>query len=381
MNAIGKETLVRTALDLVVRITVVAILAYVSYLIVKPFLQLILWGGVIAIVLSPVVRSLERRFGHRKQVILLLTLAGVTLLLAPAVGLSGKAIASSQSLYELLQEGKMELPPPPQKVREWPLVGEKTYALWSSASRNLESTLKKHQEEVVAILQWLAGLVGSGFTTVLVFLASLLVAAAFLLYEEQGVAFSRRFFRRLVGEAGDRWVGLSAATVRSVVLGLVGIAVFQALLAYLGMVVMEVPLASLWAVLVLFVAIVQLPPLLVILPVILYGFTAWDTTPAVLFAVYGVLVSMSDALLKTPLPGPGSGRDSHCDHSGGRHWGHDSHGCPGALPGCRAAVPLLPALPGLAGRRPGDQGVGVGRARRLISVNSPPFVYQYISVK
>ena len=305
MNAIGKETLVRTALDLVVRITVVAILAYVSYLIVKPFLQLILWGGVIAIVLSPVVRSLERRFGHRKQVILLLTLAGVTLLLAPAVGLSGKAIASSQSLYELVQEGKMELPPPPQKVREWPLVGEKTYALWFSASRNLESTLKKHQEEVVAILQWLAGLVGSGFTTVLVFLASLLVAAAFLLYEEQGVAFSRRFFRRLVGEAGDRWVGLSAATVRSVVLGLVGIAVFQALLAYLGMVVMEVPLASLWAVLVLFVAIVQLPPLLVILPVILYGFTAWDTTPAVLFAIYGVLVSMSDALLKPLFLGRG----------------------------------------------------------------------------
>jgi len=119
------------------------------------------------------------------------------------------------------------------------------------------------------------------------------------------VEFSKRFFRRLVGAEGDHWAKLSAATVRSVVLGLVGIAVFQAVLSLLGMLVMEVPLAPVWAILVLFVAIVQLPPLLVLAPIIFYVFSVADTTPAVLFGIYAFLVSMSDALLKPLLLGRG----------------------------------------------------------------------------
>jgi len=300
-----KRILVGEVMDIGVKLVAVAILGYVSYRIARPFLPLILWGGIIAIVLSPVVARLEGRFGSRKRVVVLLVLLGMTLLLAPAVMLSGKALSSSQSLYEVVQEGKLELPPPPSRVKEWPLVGEKVHALWSAASRNLEATLKAHKEQVVAFLQWLAALLGSGLGTILVFVLSLVVAGAFLLYEAPGTVFARRFFRRLAGEAGDDWARLSAATVRSVVLGLVGIAVFQAALSLVGLLVMEVPLAPLWAVLVLFVAIVQLPPLLVMAPIIAWGFSAWDTTPAVLFALYSVLVSMSDALLKPLLLGRG----------------------------------------------------------------------------
>ncbi len=300
-----RSQLVKTVLDLFLRVTVVAILAYVSYRIARPFLPLILWGGIIAIVLSPVVARLERRFGGRKRVIALTILAGVILLSAPAVMLSGKALSSSQALYQVVQKGALEVPPPPDQVQNWPLVGPKVHAFWSAASNNLEATLETYKAQVLAFLQWLAGLVGSGLGTVLIFILSLLVAGAFLFYEEASVDFTRRVFNRLAGAEGDHWARLSAATVRSVVLGLVGIAVFQALLSYLGMLVMDVPLAPLWAVLVLFVAIVQLPPLLVMAPVAVYGFMQWNTTPAVLFAIYALLVSMSDALLKPMLLGRG----------------------------------------------------------------------------
>ena len=302
-----KGTLVKDVLDVSIRLALVAILAYLSYRIARPFLPLILWGGIIAIVLSPVVRSLEQRFGNRKKIVVLLTLAGIVLLVAPAVMLSDTAIESSQSFYNVVQEGTLTLPPPSEKVRSWPVVGEKLYILWGSASRNLEATLKAHREEVISIAQWLLSLIGSGLGTVIVFLFSFIVAAFFLLFEQQNVAFSKSFFRRLVGKEkeGDRWAQLSAATVRSVVLGLVGIAVFQAVLSLVGLLVMDVPLAPVWAVLVLFVAIVQLPPLLVLGPIILYVFSVADTTPEVIFGIYIFLVSMSDAVLKPVFLGRG----------------------------------------------------------------------------
>jgi len=305
METEQKRILVRDVMDVGVKLALVVILTYLSYRIARPFLPLILWGGVIAIVLSPVVRSLERRFGNRKKIVVLLTLAGILLLVAPALMLSDKAISSSAALYEVAQEGTLTLPPPSEKIRTWPLVGNKLYELWASASNNLEDTLRAHKEEVVAAAQWLLSLIGSGLGTVIVFLFSFIVAAFFLLFERQNVAFSKSFFRRLVGAEGDRWAQLSAATVRSVVLGLVGIAVFQAVLSLVGLLVMDVPLAPVWAVLVLFVAIVQLPPLLVLGPIILYVFSVADTTPAVIFGIYAFLVSMSDALLKPMLLGRG----------------------------------------------------------------------------
>lgn len=297
--------LVRDVMDISIKLVTVAVLGYISYRIARPFLPLILWGVIIAIVLSPVVSRLERRFGSRRKIIIAITLLSVTLLVGPAILLSGKAIESSQGLYNVVQEGTLAVPPPPGKVKEWPLVGEKVHALWTSASNNLEATLSAHREQVIAVAQWLASMMGSGLITVIVFVLSFIVAAFFLLFEPQGVEFSKRFFRRLVGEEGDHWASLSAATVRSVVLGLVGIAVFQAVLSLLGMLVMEVPLASVWAILVLFVAIVQLPPLLVLAPIIFYVFSVADTTPAILFGIYAFLVSMSDALLKPLLLGRG----------------------------------------------------------------------------
>ena len=49
----------------------------------------------------------------------------------------------------------------------------------------------------------------------------------------------------------------------------------------------------------------QLPPLLVLVPAIFYVFSVADTTPAVIFTVWSLIVSMSDSFLKPFLLGRG----------------------------------------------------------------------------
>jgi len=68
---------------------------------------------------------------------------------------------------------------------------------------------------------------------------------------------------------------------------------------------MDIPGWGLWTVLILILAVAQLPPLLVLGPVIFYAFSIADTTPAIIFTLWSVLVSMSDGFLKPLFLGRG----------------------------------------------------------------------------
>ena len=86
---------------------------------------------------------------------------------------------------------------------------------------------------------------------------------------------------------------------------MLGIAVIQAIMGGTGMYFMDVPGWGLWTLFILVLAVAQLPPLLVLLPAIIYVFSVADTTPAVIFAIWSIIVSMSDSILKPLLLGRG----------------------------------------------------------------------------
>jgi predicted PurR-regulated permease PerM len=106
-------------------------------------------------------------------------------------------------------------------------------------------------------------------------------------------------------ELGQEYTDLSKATIRSVAQGVLGVALIQALLAAIGMWVMDVPGWGLWSIVILVFAIAQLPPILVLGFVIAYVFSVADTTPAVIFAIYSLIVSVSDGFLKPLFLGRG----------------------------------------------------------------------------
>jgi predicted PurR-regulated permease PerM len=72
------------------------------------------------------------------------------------------------------------------------------------------------------------------------------------------------------------------------------------------MLLVGVPGAGLWTLLILILAVMQLPTLLVLLPVILYVLSTSPTGIAVLFAIWAALVGLSDNVLKPLLMGRGS---------------------------------------------------------------------------
>ena len=68
--------------------------------------------------------------------------------------------------------------------------------------------------------------------------------------------------------------------------------------ARLGLVVARVPGTGLWALLVLVVAVMQLPPLLILGPIAVYVFSAQGSLTGTLFLIWSLAVSASDGFLK-----------------------------------------------------------------------------------
>ena len=300
-----KDERVRLAIEIFIRISLLALVIYFTYLIAKPFIGIVIWGIIIAVALSPLITMLEKQFGNRKKVIMGFTITVIAALLIPTYMLSGSMIEASTSFAHAFKEGNITIPPPTQKVKEWPVIGEQAYAFWDSASHNLKTTLEPFKDEIKKMAGKFFSVLGSGLSTILMFVGSFVIAAAFLIKSEGAVMFYRTVLRRIIGEKGDEWATLSSLTVRSVVTGVIGVAVIQALLAFIGLIAMDIPFAVVWTLIIMFFTIIQMPALIVIGPIIAYVFAHGSGTAEIVFAIYMLIVGAVDGVLKPLLMGRG----------------------------------------------------------------------------
>ena len=297
---------VNRALEAVIRIGLVALLVIFCFLIVKAFIPPVLWGVIIAIGIFPLHQKLSLGLGQREKLAaVVLSLCGLALLVVPAVLLFGSAMDGIHFLSNGLKEGTLRVPPPSEKVAGWPVIGKPLNDFWTLAAVNIEAALEKlapylktYGPKVLAA--------GAGIGLALIqSIISIMIAGVFLVNAPAGKRVALAVFTRLAGERGEEFTELSGGTIRSVVQGVLGVAVIQSVLAGIGLVAVGVPAAGLWALIVLFLAVVQLPPLLILGPIIFYVFSVRETTPAVAFMVWSILVSMSDTFLKPLFLGRG----------------------------------------------------------------------------
>ncbi len=297
---------VAQTVEAAIRIAVLLALAAYCLQILRPFLVAVVWGAIIATALHPAYQRLLAVLGDRnKLAAVLFVLLGMVVLLLPTALLSGTAAEAVQAVAGRLSEGDLVVPPVPDEIAGWPLIGEPLHRSWQLANQNLEAALEPLRPHLVGVGRWLLSSVAAAALDVLQFALSIVIAAVMMAHATGGGKVVRTLGRRLAGERGEEFAELAGATVRSVAQGVIGIALLQALLAGVGLMVAGVPGAGLWALLVLIVAVVQLPPLLVLGPIIVYVFATSSTLPAVLFAAWCLAVSLGDAPLKAMLLGRG----------------------------------------------------------------------------
>ena len=302
----NQVTFVANALEAFIRITVVSLLALWCFRIGRPFIQIILWGIIIAVALRPSHHKIQSIIGGRgKLAAVLITLFALVLVITVGVMLSGTLIDGAKTLSLKIKEGTLAVPPAPQSVKSWPIIGKPLHQAWRLASVNLAAALSKFTPQLTAFSQWLLSNAARTGVGILKFIVSIFIAGIFLTKADAGNKTAKSVGIRLAGEQGEELVNLAASTLRSVVKGIIGVAVIQSLLAGVGCLAAGVPGAGLWALLVLILAVAQLPTLLVLGPLVFYVFSSASMVTAVLFAIWSVFVGLCDNILKPILLGRG----------------------------------------------------------------------------
>jgi predicted PurR-regulated permease PerM len=296
---IDTEELNATVIGLAIRLTFLGVILYLSLSIIRPFLETMVWSIVLAVALYPVFDLLANWLGGRRRLAAaLITVLLLLVMIGPVTWLALDLVEIPKMIYERLDSGQLSIPAPLETVKDWPLIGEPIFQFWELASTNLSAALAKAAPQLKPIGSTLLGAAGSAGMAILQFLASVIIAGFLLSPGPMLVDGVAVFLHRRVSRRGSEFVQLAGATIRNVSQGVIGVSLLQALLAGIGLTVAGVPGASLIAFGVLVMAIIQIGPSVIIVPVIIWSWMTMETWTALIFTAYMVPVNLIDNVLR-----------------------------------------------------------------------------------
>ena len=287
--------------DLTIRLVLLGLLAYWSLRILAPFATILLWSAILAVALYPFFDWLARFLNRPRLAAIVVTLLSLTVVVGPVTWLSLGLIGGVGTLVSKLDAGQLGVPLPPETVKNWPLVGERLHELWTLSATNMKAMLVELAPKLKPVSGRLLDLAQNALLDLLQFIVSIAIAGFLFLPGPQLVSALRAALDRVLGQHGREMVQLTGATIRSVSRAVVGVALLQAFLAGVGFQAAGVPAASVLAFVALLLGIVQIGPTILIIPVIIWSWTAMATTQALIFTAYMLPVSMIDNVLKPVL--------------------------------------------------------------------------------
>jgi predicted PurR-regulated permease PerM len=302
----GRDQLTATMVELTIRLGVLGLLLYLSFILIRPFVSIVIWGVVLTVALYPMYDWMVDQLGGRRRLAAAL-LTGLTLLIVigPATWLALGLIESLRTVSERFDLSALTPPPPPNTVKSWPLIGNAVYQFWDLASTNLQAALAKIAPELKPLGSTLLQITADAGTGAIKFFIAIFVAG-FLFSPAPALADSVRMFsRKIASGRGEEFVQLAGATIRAVARGVIGISALQAFLAGLGLMVAGIPGTSLITSAVLIFGIIQIGPSIVLIPVIIWSWTTMETTSALLFTAYMIPVNLLDNILRPIVMGRG----------------------------------------------------------------------------
>lgn len=291
---------------LAVRLSLLAILVYWAFVIARPFIPILAWSVILAVALYPPYDWVARMLGGRRGLAAgIVTLTALLVVIGPVTWLGAELVEFSKAVSEQLTDGSLVLPPPPRSIRNWPLIGEPVFEIWSLASSSLIDAVREIAPHLKPVAGPMLALAGSAGTGVIKFFISLVLAGFLFAPAPRIVGATKAFLMQLVPDRSEEFVTLAGATIRSVSQGVLGLSFLQALLAGIAFKMLGIPGSGIIAFLVFLLGMLQIGSALVIVPIAIYAWATKDTTAALLFTVVIVPIGLMDNILKPIVMGRG----------------------------------------------------------------------------
>ena len=292
--------------DITIRLFILILIIVWCLLIMSPFLSIMLWSLILSLAMHPLHKFLTQKLnGRAKMASVIIVLTFLTIIILPLSLLTISLITELKVLKTNYDLGLLTLPSPNEKVKEWPIIGEKLYSIWSEAALNLKDLILKYKDQLIDTGSNLAKGLLSAVGSLMQIIISLIIAGVLLVVGGVGDSV-RKIFRKLAGNRGDEFADMTLKTVNSVVKGVIGVALILAALNGLIFALAGIPYAGILTLIILVLCILQLPAFFVTLPVIIYMFSEKEFKTAVIWTILLIVAGLSDNILKPILLGKGS---------------------------------------------------------------------------
>ena len=280
---------------------------YWSYILVLPFIPILVWSAILAVALYPLFDLLAGLLGGRRgAAAILITILGLGIVIGPASWLIFGLVEGMRSISDQLGTGNVFVPTPNKAVKQWPLIGDRLFEFWQLASTNLAAALGKFSPYAKPMATAILSILGGVGMEIMKFLVAVILTGFLFVPGPRLVSNMRTFLRHIVPERSEEFVTLAGATIRSVSRGVIGIALLQSFLAGVGFIIADISGAGLFAFLVLLLGAAQVGCAILLLPMIAWYWMTREPTAAFLFTLYIVPVGLIDNVLKPLVIGHGS---------------------------------------------------------------------------
>lgn len=215
-----------------------------------------------------------------------------------------------KDLMHLAEEVKLHgIPPLSPKVAGWPLVGSSIQTFWQHLQENPKETIMGYEQQLQVVLHHLltggAGVIGAAVQIMLG-----IIISAFMLVAGAGVLMPVKVtLQHLLGKRdGLSLLEATGHAIRGVSIGVMGTAFIATLLSWIGFAIAGLHFKILLAALVFFVVLIQVGPLIVWLPLVLWAALEGHSGMAIFLGIYGAAVMAADAVLKPVLIAKSGGK-------------------------------------------------------------------------
>lgn len=296
-------------IEAVVALVIVAFLVVGCLTVLRPFMSAILWAAVLAYSTWPVLLRVDGWMGGRRTLAAYTLTAIVAIVLVLPFVVAGFTLAGNVSRLEDLSrylQGGL-----PSEAPEWlrglPVVGSNVERAWPEFAQDTEKVSDSLKAAGVWIGKWfLANSLNFG-RGILQLVLSLFVVFVFYRDGERMIARIATGAHRIGGDVSQHLLSIAGSTVRTVVYGIIGAALAQAVMAGIGFRVAGIPSPFLLGLLTFILALIPAGPPVVWVPAALWLFHQGHFGWGVFMLAWGFFViSGIDNLVRPYLISRGS---------------------------------------------------------------------------
>ncbi|MCU5774947.1 AI-2E family transporter YdiK [Erwiniaceae bacterium BAC15a-03b] len=280
----------------------ITILIVACFWVVQPFILGFAWASMVVIATWPLMIKLQSwLWGRRSLAVLAMTLVLLLLFIIPIAILVNSLIDNSAPVIAWATSGHLQIPQL-SWLHEIPMVGDKLYASYHKLVDGGGSALMAKVQPYVGRTTGFFVAQAGHFGRFMMHLGLMLLFSILLYWRGEQVGNGIRHFAwRLAGRRGDAAVLLAGQAVRAVALGVVVTALVQGVLGGIGLAISGIPYATLLTVLMILFCLVQLGPLPVLVPAIIWLYWSGDTTWGTVLLVWSCVVGTLDNVLRPML--------------------------------------------------------------------------------